>query len=116
MVSVSKASIAYTISISEKWYCNVIKNISNVFSLLIYLENHGSNRNYMKFPETTNVQNSSSFLIERQNAILRSGSNSVDEDGQNTLPRVQIVGSDALRAQNVEQQTAEVLNFNYRLN
>ena len=57
-----------------------------------------------------------SKYASKQYAILRSGSNTVDEDGQNTLPRVQIVGSDTLRSQNVEQQAAEVLNFNNRLN
>ena len=37
------------------------------------------------------------------------GGDTVDEDGQNTLPRVQIVARNTVGTQDVEQQAAKVL-------
>jgi ethanolamine ammonia-lyase small subunit len=49
-------------------------------------------------------------IPNQSKSLLILGRNSVNENGQNTLPRVQIVGGDTLSAQNIHQQTAEILS------
>lgn len=50
------------------------------------------------------------YIPNKSKSFLILGRNSVNENGQNALPRVQIVGGDTLGAQNVHQQTAEILS------
>ncbi len=50
------------------------------------------------------------YVPNKSKSFLVLGRNSVNENGQNALPRVQIVRGDTLGAQNVHQQTAEILS------
>lgn len=50
------------------------------------------------------------YIPNKSKSFLILGRNSVNENGQNALPRVQIVGGDTLGTQNVHQQTAEILS------
>ena len=49
------------------------------------------------------------FIRKKAETVNLLGGDTVDEDGQNTPPGVQIVTGDTAGAQDIEKETAEVL-------